>query len=122
MKRIIITDDEIMNLRMTEFILKKAGYETVKTASGIECLNAVKEQKPDLILLDLLMPEMNGFEVIERLREMDEGRDIPVILLTAAEDKESLDKAHELGVSACVGKPFKQEDLLETIQSVIGQL
>lgn len=120
MKRIIITDDEIMNLRMTEFILKKAGYETVKASSGAECLNAVKEQKPDLILLDLLMPEMNGFEVIERLRESEEGRDIPVILLSAAEDKESLDKAQELGVAACVGKPFKQDELLGRIQTVLG--
>lgn len=120
MKRIIITDDEIMNLRMTEFILKKAGYETVKASSGPECLDAVKEQKPDLILLDLLMPEMNGFEVIERLKEMEDGRDIPVILLSAAEDKESLDKAQELGVAACVGKPFKQDVLLDRIQTVLG--
>ncbi len=120
MKRIIITDDEIMNLRMTEFILKKAGYETVKAASGIECLNAVREQKPDLILLDLLMPEMNGFQVIEQLGEIEGGRDIPIILLTAVEDKESLDKAAEMGVFACVGKPFKQEELLSKIQLALG--
>ena len=120
MKRIIITDDEIMNLRMTEFILKKAGYETVKAASGIECLNAVREHKPDLILLDLLMPEMNGFQVIEQLGEIEGGRDIPIILLTAAEDQESLDQAAEMGVFACVGKPFKQEELLSKIQLALG--
>ncbi|MGN0638761.1 MAG: response regulator [Huintestinicola sp.] len=120
MKRIIITDDEIMNLRMTEFILKKAGYETVKAASGAECLNAVREQRPDLILLDLLMPEMDGFQVIEKLRKSEEGRDIPIILLTAAEDRESLDRAAEMGVAACVGKPFKQEELLSKIQTALG--
>ena len=120
MKRIIITDDEPMNLRMTEFILKKAGYETVKAASGMECLSAVKEQKPDLILLDLLMPEMDGFQVIEKLGELDEGRDIPVILLTAAEDRESLDKAAEMGVFACVGKPFKQDELLSNVQLALS--
>ena len=120
MKRIIITDDEPVILRMTEFILKKAGYETVKTSSGMECIKAATEQKPDLILLDLLMPEMDGFQVIEKLRELDDMGDIPIILLTAAEDSETLDKAAAMGVSGCVGKPFKQDELLGKIQLLLG--
>lgn len=120
MKRIIITDDELMNIRMTEFILKKAGYETVTASSGNECISAVNEQKPDLILLDLFMPGMNGFETIEKLRACKEDKDIPIILLTAAEDKESLDKASEMGVFACIRKPFKPDDLLSRVQLALN--
>ncbi|MCI7768538.1 MAG: response regulator [Oscillospiraceae bacterium] len=121
MKRIIVTDDEPMNLKMTEFILKKNGYEVITAASGSECLNAVKENKADLILLDLLMPEMNGFETFEELRACEEGRDIPVILLTAAEDIETLEKADAMGIFACVRKPFKQPDLLSKIKLALNE-
>ena len=120
MKKIIVTDDEPMNLKMTEFLLKKSGFEVITASSGPECLKAVKENKPDLILLDLLMPEMNGFETFERLKACDESKDIPVILLTAAEDSETLEKAESLGIFSCVGKPFRQPVLIENINRALG--
>lgn len=120
MKNILITDDEIMNLKMTEFILKKTGYSTSTASSGAECIEAVKAKRPDLILLDLLMPEMNGFETIEKLRKCNECRNIPIILLTAAEDSETIEKAEKTGVCGCIGKPFRQNVLLDKISAVIG--
>ena len=119
MKKIIVTDDEPMNLKMTEFLLKKSGFEVMTASSGAECLNIIKDNKADLILLDLLMPGMNGFETFEKLRACDEGRDIPVILLTAAEDSETVEKAASLGIFSCVGKPFKQPVLIENINRAL---
>ncbi|MBP1546379.1 MAG: response regulator [Oscillospiraceae bacterium] len=121
MKRILITDDEPMNLKMTEFVLKKNGYETITALSGPDCVNAVTSQGADLILLDLFMPDMDGFETYERVRATDAGKDIPVILLTAAEDSETFDKAASCGIFACVGKPFKQPELLEKIKLALGE-
>ena len=95
MAKIIITDDEPMNRRMTEFMLTKNGYETVKAASGEECLSKLSDGA-DLVLLDVMMPGLNGFETLKRMRGV--GITIPVIFLTAAEDNETLHKAEELGV------------------------
>lgn len=85
MAKIIITDDEPMNRRMTEFMLTKNGYETVKAASGEECLSKLSDGA-DLVLLDVMMPGLNGFETLKRMRGV--GITIPVIFLTAAEDNE----------------------------------
>lgn len=120
MKRIIVTDDEPMNLKLTQFTLSKSGYEVITADSGAECLSKVKENGADLILLDLIMPEMNGFETYEKLRNCDEGRNIPVILLTASEDSDTIEKAASLGIFACVGKPFKQPVLLEAIKLALN--
>lgn len=120
MKKIIVTDDEPMNLKMTEFILKKNGFEVILASSGEDCLKAVKDNSADLILLDLIMPEMNGFDTFQRIRESENGKDIPVILLTAADDSETYEKADSLGIFACVGKPFKQPVLIENINRALG--
>lgn len=77
MAKIIITDDEPMNRRMTEFMLTKNGYETVKAASGEECLSKLSDGA-DLVLLDVMMPGLNGFETLKRMRGV--GITIPVIL------------------------------------------
>lgn len=107
MAKIIITDDEPMNRRMTEFMLTKNGYETVKAASGEECLSKLSDGA-DLVLLDVMMPGLNGFETLKRMRGV--GITIPVIFLTAAE---------ELGVP-CVRKPFRPDDLLNAVRNAIG--
>ena len=111
MAKIIITDDEPMNRRMTEFMLTKNGYETVKAASGEECLSKLSDGA------DLVMPGLNGFETLKRMRGV--GITIPVIFLTAAEDNETLHEAEELGVP-CVRKPFRSDDLLNAVRNAIG--
>lgn len=116
MAKIIITDDEPMNRRMTEFMLTKNGYETVKAASGEECLSKLSDGA-DLVLLDVMMPGLNGFETLKRMRGV--GITIPVIFLTAAEDNETLHEAEELGVP-CVQKPFRPDDLLSAVRNAIG--
>ena len=116
MSKIIITDDEPMNLRMTEFTLTKNGYEAVKASSGEECLEKLSGGA-DLVLLDVLMPGLNGFETLERIRA--DGNAVPVIFLTAAEDVETLKKAEAIGIP-CVRKPFKPDALLSAVRSILN--
>ena len=118
MSRIIIADDETMFLTMAEFVLKKEGYEVVRAASGGECLARYAEQGAQLIVLDVLMPDMSGFDVLESLR--GQGADVPVLFMTAADDSETLNRAQELGVQCC-RKPFRREELAGAVGALLGK-
>lgn len=118
MSRIIIADDEAMFLTMAEFILKKEGYETVRTMSGEECLEQFAAQGAQLIVLDVLMPGASGFEVFERLRA--QGADVPVLFMTAADDRETLLKAQQLGTPCC-RKPFRREELVSAVRALLNE-
>lgn len=118
MPRIIITDDEPMNLRMTEFMLQKNGYDSIyKASSGRECLELLKGGA-DLVLLDMLMPGMDGLQTYERLRELNEN--VPVIFLTSSEDKETMEQIRATGAGV-VRKPFKPEELLDYVRKVLAK-
>ena len=118
MSRIIIADDEAMFLTMAEFILKKEGYETVRTMSGEECLVQFAAQGAQLIVLDVLMPGASGFEVYERLRA--QGADVPVLFMTAADERETLLKAQQLGAPCC-RKPFRREELVSAVRTLLSE-
>ena len=119
MKTILVVDDDVMNLRVAEFILKQHGYHIVKTESGMECLEYLKNNRPDLILLDVEMPIMTGIQTLEIIRSNEMMADIPVMLLTASIDNETVEKARRLNVLEYVGKPFFPQDLLERIARVL---
>ena len=117
MPRIIITDDEPMNLRMTEFLLQKNGYDTIlKASSGAQCLELLKDGA-DLVLLDMLMPEMNGLQTDERIREFN-GH-VPVIFLTSTEDNETMERICATGAGV-VRKPFRPDELLNSVRKVLS--
>ncbi|HIM12137.1 TPA: response regulator [Candidatus Poribacteria bacterium] len=82
-EKILAVDDEIDILQLVEMTLTSDGFEVITASNGIEALEQAKVHMPDLILLDLMMPEMDGFEVIKHLKQTPEMRDIPVIMLTA---------------------------------------
>lgn len=118
MSRIIIADDEAMFLTMAEFILKKEGFDTVRTTSGEECLEQFAAQGAELIVLDVLMPGASGFDVFESLR--GQGADVPVLFMTAADDRETLLRAQQLGVPCC-RKPFRREELVSAVRSMLNE-
>ena len=119
-KRILVVDDDVMNLRMAEFILSKENFEVVKVESGMECLNFLKEEKVDLILLDIEMPVMNGIKTFEIMRDNEELKDIPVIFLTAAADSDTVTEAVKLGAVDYVKKPFMPEELVKRVEKALG--
>ena len=118
-KLILVVDDDAMNLRMAEFILEREGYIVCKVESGMECLSYLKDNRPDLILLDIEMPIMSGIKTLEIIRENPELAKIPVMFLTAAADAETVMEAGNLGVIDYVKKPFLPEELSARVKRAV---
>lgn len=119
-KKILVVDDDMMNLRMAEYILSKEGYEVVKAESGMECLLYLKDNQPDAILLDIEMPIMSGLKTLEVIRENEGMAKIPVIFLTASADIDAVRQAGKLGAVGYVTKPFLPDTLLEKVKNVFA--
>ena len=117
-KRILAVDDAAFTLsRITDALGKH--YEMVTVNSGTRALKYLDKNKPDLILLDIRMPVKDGFEILREIRSMEDRADIPIIMLTAMEDKQSVMRGIELGICDYVLKPFVPEDLLERVQRIL---
>lgn len=117
---ILVVDDDAMNLRMAEFILEREGYIVCKAESGMECLNYLKDNIPDLILLDIEMPVMNGIKTLEIIKENPQLAFIPVMFLTAAADVGTVVEAKNLGVVDYIKKPFLPEELTKRVKTALG--
>lgn len=118
---ILVVDDTEDNLDLLEFALKRKPIKMLRATSGMACLAIAKEHKPDLILLDIQMPEMDGFETLKRLRANPETAKIPVIFLTAQKkDPESIAKGLALGADQYLTKPIDTEELLVRTKMLIS--
>ncbi len=116
-KRILIVEDEKNIIDIVSFNLSREGYDTIEALDGKTGLQLALEQDPDLILLDLMLPEMNGFDVCRSLRE--QGRTTPVIMLTAREEETDKVMGLELGADDYITKPFSMRELLARIRANI---
>ncbi|MCP4105185.1 MAG: response regulator [Desulfobacteraceae bacterium] len=117
--RILIVDDFPENIRVLGTILKHEGYSTIVATDGLKALKAVEKAFPDLILLDVMMPGINGFETCRRLKASPDSKDIPVIFLTAKTDTEDVVKGFGLGAVDYVTKPFDKDELLARVKTHI---
>jgi CheY-like chemotaxis protein len=118
-KCILVVDDSVDNLQLMQFVLETEGYNTKLVNNGYEALNTVKEYQPDLILLDVMMPKMNGYEVVYHLREDKDFSSIPICLLTA--DKYvNCRNAIAVGANALIHKPVDIKYLLTKIEEILG--
>ena len=114
---ILIVDDSPKNIQVLGSMLKPAGYRIRIAYNGQEALEMVETSLPDLILLDIMMPVMDGFETCKKLKENDKTVDIPVIFLTAKTDTKDIVQAFETGAVDYVSKPFNGTELLRRIQT-----
>lgn len=112
---ILLVDDLKQNLKLLTFILEGENYQTSFALSGKDALERLNVLKPDLILLDLMMPDMNGLEVCEKIKSNQQYKDIPIIFLTASQEEHHLVEAYNIGASDYVAKPFKKLELLNRI-------
>ena len=119
MEKILVVDDDRMNLRMAEMILVKNDYEVEKAESGKECFAFLEWEQADLILLDIEMPEMNGFEVMEQLKKTERFQKIPVIFLTADRSEETEEKCFKMGAVDFIGKPFIPAIMIQRIKRTL---
>ena len=120
MKKVLIIDDSEVLRRITAFNLKKMGYEIREAIDGVDGLEKIKDFQPDLILLDIMMPRMDGFTVLKRMSEDSSMKEIPVIVLTAKGGEDDEKEALKLGAIKVLTKPFSPKQLVETVKQVIG--
>jgi DNA-binding response OmpR family regulator len=118
-KRILIVDDEPDVLRLVALRLKKSGYEVLTASDGKTGLDMINSEKPDLVLLDLRLPNMDGIDVCKHAKSDEALKDIPIILFTATADVEVAETAKETGANDYIVKPFEPNELLEKISNIV---
>ena len=117
--RVLIVDDEPNIVISLEFLMKQQGYETATVADGRAALTEADRFRPDLVLLDITLPELDGFQVCEQLRA-EHGSGMRIIMLTARGQEAEVAKGLALGADAYVTKPFSTRDLVGTVHELIG--
>ena len=115
-KKILIVEDEESLLKLESILLTSRGYEVKGVADGQAALDAVGAMKPDLVLLDIMLPEIDGFEVCRQIKSNEATRHIPVIMLTAKKSREDMARGEQVGADWYITKPFKSAMVIETIQ------
>jgi len=117
-KKILVVDDERHIVRLVEVNLQKAGYTVVTAYDGVEALLKVQSEHPDMVILDVMMPRMDGFEVLKKLQADAATRDIPVIMLTAKAQDADIFQGWSSGVSSYLTKPFNPRELLAFVERI----
>jgi DNA-binding response OmpR family regulator len=120
--RIMVVDDDPDTLTILSRHIRREGLAVIEASSGDECLRLARQDPPDVILLDLMMPEMDGFAVCRALRASSATAEIPIIMLTARDDVETRAEGMELGVSDYLAKPVVRRELAERIHAQLEML
>ena len=119
-KRILVVDDDEMVLIALNELLRPEGFEVHTVSSGTEALKRIDENTYDLLMLDIIMPEMDGFELCKRIREKEGLRETPIVFLTAKSREEDRGRGLEVGANLFLTKPISPEKLLRLISDTMG--
>ena len=120
-KKVLVVDDEIHIVHVAAIKLRNNGYEVITATNGAEAFELACAEEPDIIVTDFQMPAMTGLELVEKIRQNEETKDIPVILLTARSFAISEEQQEDLQISGCISKPFSPKELLENIEDILYQ-
>lgn len=117
--RILIADDNVQNVELLEVFLEELDCEVITAYDGEETLHAIREQKPDLILLDIMMPRISGFEICRQIKEDPETRSLPVLMVTALNEAGDVERAVQAGADDFISKPIQKDDLLQRVRALL---
>ncbi len=121
-RKILVVDDERHIVRLVQVNLERAGYEVITAYDGVEALEKIKADSPDMVVLDVMMPRMDGFEVLKNLQADPRYQNIPVIMLTAKAQDADIFKGWASGVSSYLTKPFNPRELLVFVERIFQSL
>lgn len=119
-KKILIVDDEVHIVELVRVCLEDSDYEIIEAYDGLEALNKAKSEKPDLILLDIMLPKLDGYEVCKALKSAEETREIPVVMLTAKGQEVDKVKGFQSGADSYMTKPFSPLRLLTELEEKLS--
>ena len=120
MAKIFVVDDEIGALTLIGIMLERGGFEVMKAQHAQEALEMLENEKPDLFILDVMMPDVNGIELCKMIKERDDTKEIPVLILSARGDSKSVIQGIEAGAADYLLKPIFHNNLVEKVRSVLG--
>lgn len=121
MSRVLVADDDSDIRELVRFKLEQAGHEVVTTADGDAALAAIRDQPPDLALLDIMMPRRNGIELVQEIRKNDDLTGLAVVLLTARAREQDVQHGFEVGADDYIVKPFSPRELLSRVTAVLSR-
>ena len=120
MARVLVADDDPMILRLLETALGAAGHDVLTANDGREALNQLQNELPDIVILDGMMPEVGGLEVLQFLKGRDDTRDLPIVLMTARAEEEDIAQGLEMGATEYLVKPFPPKIIVELVSRLTG--
>ncbi|MEM8811613.1 MAG: response regulator [Pseudomonadota bacterium] len=120
-KTVLIVEDNELNMKLFNDLLEAHGYATIQTRNGLEALDLAREHRPDLILMDIQLPEVSGLDVTRWLKEDDDLKTIPVVAVTAFAMKGDEERIRQGGCEAYISKPISLTKFLETVRSYAGE-
>lgn len=119
--KVLVVDDSDVLRKITVFNLKKLGMEVEEAVDGIDGLEKMRQWQPDVVILDIMMPRMDGFTVLKEMKKDERIKDIPVIVLTAKGGQNDEEIALSLGAKKVMTKPFSPTQLVEEVRSIVGK-
>ncbi len=119
-KKILIVDDEPSIIVALQFLMEQNGYQTLVAFSGEEAMETITDRRPDLILLDIMLPVVDGFEVCQRVRENPEWNNIRIVIVTALGSDANVAKGLALGADAYISKPFSNAEILAKVEELLA--
>jgi len=119
-KKILVVDDSQPILELASTMLKLLGYEPLKASTGVEALKVLSKETPDMALLDVMLPDMDGFKICQHIRNHTALAEIPVFMVSAKKTSEDMERGHKAGANEYVTKPFKSAEMAKLIKTYIG--
>jgi chemosensory pili system protein ChpA (sensor histidine kinase/response regulator) len=117
---VMIVDDSLTVRKVTSRLLQREGFDVVTAKDGVDALQILEDQTPDVILLDIEMPRMDGFEFTKTMKAEPKNAHIPIIMITSRTAEKHRNRAAELGVDLYLGKPYQEEDLLRNLRDMLS--
>jgi len=119
--KVLVVDDEIHIIHVVAIKLRNNGYDVISADNGAQAFELACEEKPDIVITDFQMPIMTGLELVQKLRQNEATKDIPVILLTARNFAIPKEQQEQLQISGCLSKPFSPKELLANVKDILHQ-